>query len=137
MKKIQGAKNLENYHPGVKPINVPRRDPDIYYIMKRYWDDSLKAPVTQEYVDKNRGRLIQDKKDTRDGLILERKGKYWEGEGIDDLNNMLTWLHFSEQIIHPDKYKLPCCFVKKRKKLKKIRQHKRKRKKNKKQKLRK
>ena len=94
-----------------KAINVPRRSKDIWYICPQYWDIEKEIPLRKEYVEKHKDKLIKDKENKDNGTILERKGKYWDG--IPDENSKDHILPgFSKLIIHPDGYKLPCCFSK-------------------------
>ena len=77
----------------------------------QYWDISRDLPLTKEYVDKHKKDIIKNKENKENNTILERKGKYWDGIPNEDSQKYIL-VGFPKQIIHPDKYKLPCCFSK-------------------------
>jgi hypothetical protein len=94
-----------------KSIVVPRRNKDIHYICPQYWDVSREIPLTKEYVSKHKKDIIKNKENKENNTILERKGKYWDGiPNYDSHKHILPG--FSKLIIHPEGYKLPCCFSK-------------------------
>ena len=92
-------------------ISVPRRSKNIVYMCPQYWDISRDIPLTKEYVDKHKKDIIKNKENKENNTILERKGKYWDGIPNEDSQKHIL-VGFPKQIIHPDKYKLPCCFSK-------------------------
>jgi len=94
-----------------KSIVVPRRSEDIHYICPQYWDVSREIPLTKEYVSKHKKDIIKNKENKENNTILERKGKYWDGIPNDDSPKHIL-PGFSKLIIHPEGYKLPCCFSK-------------------------
>lgn len=102
----ESGKNSYSY-----AINVEGRNKDIFYICPQYWDKSRDISLTKEYVDKHKKDIIKDKNNKDNKTILERKGKYWDGiPDEDSYKHILPG--FSKLILHPDKYKLPCCFSK-------------------------
>lgn len=102
----ESGKNSYSYS-----ITVEGRSNDIHYICPQYWDISRDLPLTKDYVDKHKKDIIKNKANKENNTILERKGKYWDG--IPDENSYKHFLPgFSKLILHPDKYKLPCCFSK-------------------------
>ena len=103
--------NISGKNSYSNSITVPRRNPNIHYICPQYWDISREIPLTKEYVDKHKKDIIKDKDNKENKTILERKGKYWDGiPNEDSYKHILPG--FSKLIIHPDGYKLPCCFSK-------------------------
>ena len=90
-------------------ITVPRRSDDIKYICPQYWDVSKEISLTKSYVDKHRKDVIKNKENKENNTILERKGKYWDA--VSSHEDLLP--NYPSQILHPEGYKLPCCFSKK------------------------
>ena len=79
-----------------------------------YWDTSLRIlPLTKEYVDKHKKDIIKNKENKENNTILERKGKYWDLFHDENPEKYSCHQDFFIPPIHPDKYKLPCCFLEK------------------------
>ena len=104
-KKVSGKDSYS------KSIVVPRRSKDIHYICPQYWDVSREIPLTKSYVEKHKKDIIKNKENKGNNTILERKGKYWDGIPNDNSHKHIL-PGFSKLIIHPEGYKLPCCFSK-------------------------
>ena len=104
-KKVSGKDSYS------KSIVVPRRSKDIHYICPQYWDVSREIPLTKSYVEKHKKDIIKNKENKENNTILERKGKYWDGIPNDNSHKHIL-PGFSKLIIHPEGYKLPCCFSK-------------------------
>ena len=104
-KSVSGKDSYSN------SIVVPRRSEDVHYICPQYWDVSREIPLTKEYVNKHKKDIIKNKENKENNTILERKGKYWDGIPNDDSHKHIL-PGFSKLIIHPEGYKLPCCFSK-------------------------
>ena len=67
----------------------------------------------KEYVDKHKKDIIKDKQNKENNTILERKGKYWDGNSNEDnIRINLTWF-FQNLLLNPDGYQLPCLLFKK------------------------
>ena len=109
--KDKNGENISGEGAYSKSITVDRRSQDIHYICPQYWDVSREIPLTKSYVDKHKKDIIKNKENKGNNTILERKGKYWDGIPNEDSHKHIL-PGFSKLIIHPEGYKLPCCFSK-------------------------
>ena len=86
-------------------VNIPGRDPNIYYICPKYWDikderprDPLKLDEFKDVVVDNKMSTSQ-KKDTDNYVLIRDEGGYWKEAGnnieryrIELLKGIIWWL---------------------------------------------
>lgn len=92
-------------------VNIPGRDPNIYYICPKYWDikderprDPLKLDEFKDVVVDNKMSTSQ-KKDTDNYVLIRDEGGYWKEAG----NNIERYRIELLKGSHPGGYELPCC----------------------------
>lgn len=96
-----------------KAINIPDRNPYIYYICPKYWDVKENRPRDPKRVNEFKEHIIDNKmsahqKKVQDNYILERNHAYWRNAG----NDINKYSIRTTDNFHPKGYKVPCCGLK-------------------------
>jgi hypothetical protein len=93
-------------------LNVPNRDPNIYYICPKYWDikderprDPAKLHDFEDVVIDNKMTTSQ-KKDTDNYVLVRDESGYWDEAGNDIERYRIKLIPATSS--HP-KYEMPCC----------------------------
>ena len=92
-------------------LNIPGRDPNIFYICPKYWDvkderprDPLKKEEFKDVIVDNKMTTGQ-KKNTDNYVLVRDESGYWREAG-DNIERYTIKLMKGS---HPDGYELPCC----------------------------
>ena len=92
-------------------INIPGRDPNIYYICPKYWDIKDERPRDPLKIDEFRDAVVDNtmttsqKKNTDNYILVRNENGYWREAGDNIDRYTIRMLKGS----HPDGYELPCC----------------------------
>ena len=93
-------------------VNIPNRDPNIYYICPKYWDikdekprDPVKLHEFEDVVIDNKMTTSQ-KKDTDNYVLVRDERGYWDEAGNDIERYRIELIPAT--VSHP-KYQMPCC----------------------------
>ena len=114
---------LENYNSTSEGIgktfanalNIPERDPNIYYICPKYWDVKNEKPRNPSELHTFKDHIVDhkmttsEKKNTKK-YILERNGRGYWNEANNDISRYIVKLYDDG---HSDGFKLPCCYSRK------------------------
>jgi hypothetical protein len=95
-----------------KAVNIPGRDPNIYYICPKYWDIKDEKPMNPTKIHEFKDFIVDNKmttsqKQNTDNYVLVRDERgYWDQSGNDIERYRIELLKGSHS-----SYDLPCCYA--------------------------